>query len=147
MTDSRIYVSSDSVASSDPYDIIWSNIGFLNALQGEYLRKDELSPDALLSYYVDYYLAQVNNGGFAQFVYNSSWHPVLIQYVRDGLEAMGATEHLALFNQSAVILDSLGPDGVEKFLDGEFFGENSERDTLNAFNDRFYALNKQHDLS
>jgi len=57
-----VIVSRESFASAEPYDIVDSNISFVNALFAEYLRAEEISPDALRSYYADYYLAQVNNG-------------------------------------------------------------------------------------
>src|SRR5215510_6523910 len=106
--DQSVIVSDQSFASTDPYDIISSNIEFVNALFGEHLRADEIAPDALRSYYVDYYLAQVNNGGFSQFVYNSHWSPLMNGYIREGLAAMKAAGHLALFNESAALVDRLG---------------------------------------
>jgi Domain of unknown function (DUF4375) len=147
MNDNRIFVSSESIASDDPHDIVWSNISFLNELQEEYITYSELSPDAMQSYYIDYYLAQVNNGGFAQFVYNSGWNFVLIGHVRDGLKAIGATRHLALFEESAALVDQVGPEGMGKFFQSEPFGENHERDLLNAFNDQFYALEEEESLT
>lgn len=98
------------------------------------------------SYYVDYYLAQVNNGGFSQFVYNSGWEQDTIRYVREGLLAIGANQHYELFNQSATILDRLGADGLEKFFESEYFGENEERDILNEFDDKFDDLSEREDL-
>lgn len=144
--DQSVIVSKKSFESDDPYDIIDSNISFINALLEEHFRHDELSQDALRSYYVDYYLAQVNNGGFSQFVYNSRWEKNTIGYVRDGLEAMGASKHLQLFNQSAAIIDRIGPDGMEKFFKSEYFGDNKERDILNKFDDKFFDLSKREDL-
>jgi hypothetical protein len=144
--DQSVVVSKKSVESDDPYDIVYSNITFLNALLEERFTHEELSQNALRSYYVDYYLAQVNNGGFSQFVYNSGWEPATIRFVREGLKSMGAAKHLELFNESASILDRIGPDGMEKFFESEYFGENKERDILNAFDDKFYDLSEQEDL-
>ena len=138
--DQSVVVSKSSLESDDPYDVVYSNITFLNALQSEHFAPTELSADAMRSYYVDYYLAQVNNGGFSQFVYNSGWEQETIRCVREGLLAMGANQHYELFNQSATILDRLGPDGLEKFFESEYFGENEERDILNEFDDKFYDL-------
>ena len=59
-----IVVSEKSLQSKEAEDIVESNILFVNALLGEYLTEEEVSADALRSYYVDYYLTQVNNGGF-----------------------------------------------------------------------------------
>jgi hypothetical protein len=144
--DSSVIVSDQSVASADPYDIVYSNIEFVNALFGEHLKADEIAPDALRSYYVDYYLAQVNNGGFSQFVYNSHWSALMNGFIRDGLVAMKAVGHLALFNESAALVDRLGADGLQAFLESEYFDDNAERDSLDANNDRFSELSETEDL-
>lgn len=144
--DPRVIASSDSMQSDDPYDLVYSNITFLNALLEEHFRYDELSPDAVKSYYVDYYLAQVNNGGFSQFVYNSGWEPGTIKSIVEGMEAMGAIQHLELFAKSASIMDRIGIDGMEKFFDSDFFGDNAERDLLNSFDDQFSELSDIEDL-
>jgi hypothetical protein len=144
--DPSVIVSDQSVASADPYDIVYSNIEFVSALFGEHLRTDEIAPDALRTYYVDYYLAQVNNGGFSQFVYNSHWSPLMVGFIREGLAAMKAVGHLALFNESAALVDHLGADGLQAFLESELFGTNPTRDALNVNNDRFYELSETEDL-
>src|SRR6266700_3596257 len=96
-----VVVSDTSFRGDDPSEIVESNVSFLNALFEEHLTAEEVSADALRSYYVDYYLAQVNNGGFSQFVYNSRWSPLMNGFIRDGLSAMKAVGHLALFNENA----------------------------------------------
>jgi hypothetical protein len=144
--DQSVIVSDQSVASADPYDIVYSNIEFVNALFGEHLRADEIAPDALRSYYVDYYLAQVNNGGFSQYVYNSHWSSLMNGFIREGLLAMKAVGHLALFNASATLVDRLGTDGLQTFLEGEYFDENPERDSLDDNNDRFTEISETEDL-
>ena len=144
--DRSVIVSDQSFASTDPYDIISSNIELVNALFGEYLRPEEIAPDALRSYYVDYYLAQVENGGFSQFVYNSRWSPIMNGLIREGLVAMKAVRHLALFNESAVLVERLGADRLQTYFESEYFGSNAERDTLDANNDRFSTLSESEDL-
>jgi hypothetical protein len=141
-----VIVSDQSFASEEPYDIIESNITFVNALLAEHLRPDEIAPDALRSYYVDYYFAQMNNGGFSQFVYNSRWAPTPIKLVRDGLSAMRAVRHLSLFDESAAIVHRMQADRLQVFLESEYFGTNEERDTLDAHNDRFLELAQTEDL-
>ena len=66
-----VVVSRESLESTDPRALIDSNIGFVNTLLAEHLLPEEISQDAWRSYYVDYYFAQIANGGFSQFVYNS----------------------------------------------------------------------------
>lgn len=141
-----IVVSEQSVQSDDEYDPIYSNIEYINALLDEYVHFDEMSDEALKSYYVDYYLAQVNNGGFSQFVYNSQWSNTTNNYIRQGLADMGATQHLALFNKSTSILDRMGTEKIEQYLNGDYFGDNAERDALSAFDGEFFALQDDHDL-
>ena len=68
------------------------------------------------SYYVDYYQSEMNNGGFSQFVYNSRWSPTLVSLVRDGGSAMNAVAHLHLFDEKAAILERMGPDRLQAFL-------------------------------
>lgn len=144
--DQSVVVSKESIESDDPYDIVYSNITFLKRLLQEHFTHAELSQNAMRSYYVDYYRGQVDNGGFSQFVYNSGWEPATIRFVREGLKSIGAEKHLKLFNESASILDRIGPDGMEKFFESEYFGENNERDILNEFDEKFYHLAEQEDL-
>ena len=92
-----VVLSRESLESADVRATIALNIDFVNALFEELLEPEEVSHDALLSYYVDYYLAEVNNGGFAQFVYNTGWKPRVVALVKEGLSAIGAVKHAELF--------------------------------------------------
>ncbi len=141
-----ILVSKQSVSSDDGYDIIDSNIESVNELVDRLVEYDEITPEALKSYYVDYYLAQVLNGGFSQFIHNIGCDGQIIEFVQEGLVDMQAKEHAALFEKSLGIIERLSEEELDRFLDSEFFGENAERDALNEFNDEFYALNQRDDL-
>lgn len=141
-----IVISEQSFNSEDEYEAIQSNIDYVNSLRKQYINSDEISDEAYKSYYVDYYLAQIRNGGFSQFVYNTGWDITKVNFVRAGLADMKATRNLELFNNSAKILDELGADRIDEYLDSEYFGTNEERDILNAFNDQFYDLQKSEDL-
>lgn len=48
-------------------EVVCSNVTIVNALFDQLVHVEEIAPDALLSYYVDYYLAEVCNGGFSRF--------------------------------------------------------------------------------
>ncbi|MFO0569130.1 MAG: DUF4375 domain-containing protein [Polyangiaceae bacterium] len=133
LTDSdAIVISDESLASESPTDVVLSNVAFVNALFGELLTPEEIAPDALRSYYVDYLEAQVMNGGFAQFVYNSRWDPSVVQLVREGLERMGAVRELEAFASGAARVDSTDPRALESFLASDYFGNNATRDAFNA---------------
>src|SRR5262245_17432988 len=144
--DQSVIVSDESFASTDPEDIIYSNVELVNALFEELLKEDEIPPDALRSYYVDYYLAQVENGGFSQFVYNSHWSPLMNGFIREGLAGMKAVGHLALFNESATLVDRMDPDRLQTFFESDYFDTNPTRDELDANNDRFSELSETENL-
>ncbi len=141
-----VIVSDTAVKSDEPYDIIQSNIEFLNAQFEKHLTHEEVSQHSLQSYYVDYFLAQLNNGGFSQFVYNSRWGDC-IHHTIDGLAAMGAVKHLDLFAKATqLIKERLGAQRLQKFLSSEYFGDNEEHDILNELNSKFFALSNTEDL-
>lgn len=144
----EIMISSDALESDDPNDLILSNVDVVNMLFEEYLEPDEISRNALLSYYVDFYLAEVNNGGFLQFVFNSSWNDEIIDFVRTGLREMGATRNLSLFDEAVSLLEGLDETGLQAFLqDYENLPRNSElRDRMNSIDERFYDLAIEEDL-
>jgi len=142
----NIIISKQSLESNDSYDVIMSNIDNLNTLFDELVEYSEVSVEALYSYFVDYYLAQVNNGGFSQFVYNTGWDAFMVKHVREGLNAMNAKQHANLFEKSANLIDQFTVEQLEQFLEGQYFGENEQRDILNNFDDQFYELNDIEDL-
>lgn len=144
-----IIVDKESVDSDDSdYDIVQSNINFINDLRRQYYKIDEVSQDALLSYEVDYYLAQMLNGGFAQFVRNSKWTPEMERLVRGGLLAIGATGHLKLFDEGVTLVRSLGDAGLKNFFATNIqnYAQSTERAVLAAIDKRFYELDKRESL-
>ena len=142
----NIIVSTESVNHSDEYELVYSNIDCLNRLFQAHILADEVSQDAMRSYYVDYYLSQMDNGGFTQFIYNSHWNSEAIRYVLEGLDSIKAVKNLVLFEQSAKVLDGFGIDKIRQYLEGTYFGTNEERDILSGFDDEFFALKKDEDL-
>src|SRR3712207_3436644 len=82
------------------------------------LRTEEMSPVAVRSYYVDFYLTQALEGGFAQYAFMSADRAETDTLVRDGMAGMGATAHLDLFNRAAEAYDHLSGEEEEFYLDG-----------------------------
>ena len=136
----KIILSENSFKSSEPYDIINSNITVVNLLREEGVEDENINEDSLTSYYLDYYLAQCNNGNFSQFVWNTKWSPKLNDIIKKGLKQIGANKHLDLFNLQCFKVDNLTKEELDSFLQGQYFGENSTRDMLN--NDLFYSLDE-----
>lgn len=95
-------------------------VEFVNDLLQRYFYLEEFPPKVVQSYYVDYYQAQVLNGDIHQFVWNSRWHPLIVESVSAGLQAMGMHDQAILFGKAR--------DFVER-----------DRNRLNAFLDSDYS--------
>jgi len=101
-------------------EVVDANIAVVNAMYRELLGPGEIAPNALRSYFVDFYLTQALAGGFAQYVFTAADRDEVDHYVREGLEGMGAKAHLALFDRTAESFDALSEEEAEIYLDGEW---------------------------
>src|SRR6478735_1420904 len=72
-------------------DVVDANVDVVNAMYAELLDAEEIAPTALCSYYVDFYLTQALDGGFAQYVFTLPERKEIDGYIRAGLAGMGAT--------------------------------------------------------
>ena len=115
----KILVSETSFNDSDPYKIIASNISVINLLQEEGTEFEELHDDAMMSYYVDYYLTQYKEGNFSKFVHNSQWHEELNQNIALGIEKIGAQKHLDLFTELCEKVDEIEEETLDTFIDND----------------------------
>jgi hypothetical protein len=120
-TKDSIVVLASSVTDEESVDIIQSNIAFVDMLVEEYLERSEIAPDALRSYHVDSFLAEFENGGFSQYVYNTRWDKDIITDVREGLKVMGAKKYLKAFEKGAKLVESVNKDKLTAYLDGGYF--------------------------
>ncbi len=128
-TKDSIVVLASSVEDEDSGDIIQSNIAFVDMLVEEYLERQEIAPDALRSYNVDSFLAEFENGGFSQYVYNTRWNKDIVTDVREGLKAMGAKKYLKAFEKGAKMVEAVGKEKLTAYLDGGYFhDENAEEE-------------------
>jgi len=95
-----------------------SNVAVVNTMYQELLGAGEIAPNALRSYFVDFYLTQSLGGGFAQYVFTAPDREELDAYVREGLESMGAGGHADLFSRTAEAFDALSEEEADIYLDG-----------------------------
>ncbi|TNE90023.1 MAG: DUF4375 domain-containing protein [Deltaproteobacteria bacterium] len=142
-----ILLSQRSVDDSDAYAVIQSNISVINVAQEGLLLPEELHPDALGSYYADYWIAQCRNGGFAQFIYNGGGGLTLCRLVFETLSAMGARAHLDVYTRALKVWTGMSPADKQRFFEHGIFGpDRPERDALNAINDELFDLGDREDL-
>lgn len=85
--------------------------GFAHDLFLRHVRDDEMPPEVINVSRVNYLVGQVLNGGFLQFVHNSKWDRSFIAGVRGGLAAIGAKEHLAVFEGASRFIDEAYANG------------------------------------
>ncbi|BCW50072.1 hypothetical protein [Arthrobacter sp. StoSoilB13] len=130
-------------------DVVDSNVNVVNQMYAELLNSDEIASPALNSYFVDFYLTQALAGGFAQYVFTAPEREELDAYVRAGLEGMGATRHLDLFNRTAAAFDALSEDDAEAYLDGELDDSEAPLEAvvvLDELDGEFEALLEEEDI-
>ena len=77
-------------SSASDAEIVDSNVAVVNSMYQELLGPGEIAPNALRSYFVDFYLTQSLGGGFAQYVFTAPDREELDACIREGLEGMGA---------------------------------------------------------
>lgn len=131
-----------SKIAQDPYALVQSVIEFVNAMTSDGLFKlSELPPAAVQAYYSDYYLAQVNNGGHSQFIHNSRMQQETLSAIEAGLEAMGATEALAVFHD---MLRWVAENPDEAAAQTGFSGGRAEY--LDTLDKRFYAAERNNSM-
>jgi hypothetical protein len=112
-----VVLTSSSIESSDE-DVVEANVSVVDAMHTALLRTDEMSPVAVRSYYVDFYLTQALEGGFAQYVFTAVDRAETDTLIREGMAGMGATTHLDLFNRAIQAFDDLSEEDEEHYLDG-----------------------------
>ncbi|HCB56688.1 MAG TPA: hypothetical protein DEP82_01775 [Arthrobacter bacterium] len=112
-------------------EVVDANVHVVNAMYGSLLDAGEIAPAALGSYYVDFYVTQSLEGGFAQYVFTADRDEV-DPLIREGLAGMGATAHLQLFNRTAAAFDALSEEDEERYLDGDLDTEEESPDAVRS---------------
>lgn len=133
-----IIISETAASSGNPQDIINSNISVINLMREEKIDDDVIHEDAIMSYYMDYYVSQCTQGNFAQFVYNSKWNKELNDLIAEGLEVLGAPKHLELFQAQCKKVNLMSSVKRDKFFKSKLEGVNPIRDVMN--NDTFFEI-------
>jgi hypothetical protein len=139
---SRVIVSrSDFSAEEDPGRLVNAVVKFVNAMndQGAW-RADELPVEAQQVYASDYYLAQVNNGGHAQFIWNGrSYLDKNCQLATGAFWAMRAPDHLAIMDDLVAWLKLVGEQAFDQT---GLVGSGQRAPALDALDERFLSVQR-----
>ena len=122
-----VVLTSSSIESSDE-DVVEANVSIVDAMHTALLRTEEMSPVAVRGYYVDFYLMQALEGGFAQYVFTAVDRAETDTLIREGMAGMGAAAHLDLFNRTVAVYDDLSEEDEEHYLDGGLDGSGETPD-------------------
>lgn len=125
-----IVVKRSVFSNADDTKVVGAVVDFVNTLrqQGAYLNS-EMPANALRAYYVDYYLAQVMNGGHAQFIHNSRLQEGELQSIREGLGLLGLVPFIEIFR-----------DFEERIMRDIASAREHGIDNSAALDDRFFKL-------
>ena len=139
----KIIVPEKAYKSDSPYDLVQSVVNFVNfALRKAYYNRDELAQNALRSYHVDYYMAQVNNGGHSQYAANSNMLDFTLRDCQEGLEAM--RHEAASLHRRFLTFAKAEPARMDKVFKGGGFGDIDP--AMDKLDKEFYELCRQKPL-
>ncbi|TIX51465.1 DMP19 family protein [Alteraurantiacibacter aquimixticola] len=109
--------------SEKDYALPSAVVDYVNyVLRTAMFERTEIPPEAMQAYHVDYYIAQVNNGGHSQYVGNSGWHQYQIDDIRAGLAKLGIDDAIELYEDLCAFADS-HPEEFRKGMDARGFGK------------------------
>lgn len=118
-----IIVPQSAYDSEKDYSLPGAVVDFVNhAIGHAQFRREEIPLPAMQAFHVDYYIAQVNNGGHSQYVGNSGWHQYQIDDIRAGLAAIGIEDGIELYEDLCAFADS-HPQEFRAGMDARGFGE------------------------
>ena len=135
----KIIVGQNAFTNKDPSVLIESNISVVNLLRNHGVSLEKMHPVSAGSYFLDYYIAQCNNGGFAQFVWNSKWNKFITDSIYNSLKEIGSVEHLDYFLQRRKKVNA-GVSGLalKTFLNSSLFDDSDIKQKLQ--DDSFYEI-------
>ena len=118
-----IIVPQSAYDSEKAYSLPSAVVDFVNRAIGHaQFHRHEIPVQAMQAFHVDYYIAQVNNGGHSQYVGNSGWHQYQIDDIRAGLSAIGIEDGIELYEDLCAFADS-NPEEFRAGMDACGFGQ------------------------
>ncbi|BDA63586.1 DMP19 family protein [Actinomyces capricornis] len=95
----HVVISAASARSADPALAVASNREVVDYLRERQVAYEEMSVQAVGSYFVDRYLSLVLEGGMAGFVSHSQWSPLIVSAIGRTLPLIGAIGHAEIFER------------------------------------------------
>jgi hypothetical protein len=109
--------------SADPQALAQDVVAFVNHAAGPAMfRREELPQEALRAFHVDFYVAQVNNGGHGQFAHNSRWEERVLRDIEEGLARLDVPEAVEIFGSFRTFAVA-EPVRFRRTFEGSGFGD------------------------
>lgn len=89
ITSQQPVVLTSSSVEAGSEEAVAANVRVVDAMHAALLHLEEMSPAAVRSYYVDFYLSQALEGGFAQYVFAAGDRAETDTLIREGMAGMG----------------------------------------------------------
>ena len=115
----HVVISAESAQSADPARAVASNREVVDYLSQRHLPYEEMSAQAVGSYFVDRYLRRVLDGGVGAFVRDSRWDGLIVSSVGRTLPLIGAIRHAEVFERLWDAVEEMGAGGLSGLLDSE----------------------------
>ncbi|WP_235565096.1 DMP19 family protein [Arthrobacter sp. Soil764] len=112
-----VVLTSSSIDGRDE-EVVEANVAIIDAMHNALVGAEYMSPVAVRSYFVDFYLCQALEGGFAQYAVMAAARTATDALVREGMAGMGASAHLDLFNRAVDAYHALTAETAAAYLDG-----------------------------
>lgn len=142
-----VVLTASAAGAADVTDAVYGLIDVVNEMYGALLTDEEIGEDALVHYYLDYYLAQVSNGGHSQFLYNSARGDAatVMELVGRGLRAVGVEASVQVFEEFVSRVEAMPEEQLTAFLtdgyvDAEGFHPLSD---LEELDERLYEVSDE----
>lgn len=145
----QILIPENAYNSNELHPVMYGNSKIISFLLSKNIDLDKIHPDALASFYVDYYFSQVNMAGFSKFLHSSQWNSDMNDRIAYGLKEMKSFKHLEYFINKRKEIDALSSDKLEIFLDNHYMLDNplrveiDEDKTFYWIDDEIVELNGQ----
>lgn len=118
-----IIVPQSAVDSDSVHSLSQAVVDFVNhTIHTALFERTEFPVEAMQAFHVDYYLAQVNNGGHGQFAANSRWADFILEDIKLGLAGISFEPVSKLFSE-LVFFSTSEPTRFQTIMQGGGFGE------------------------
>ena len=138
----QILMSENANNGDDLYAVVNANSKIISFMLNKDVSVEDIHPDALASYYVDYYFSQVNSAGFSKSVHDSQWNADMNARILHGLKEMKSFKHYEHFLNRQDEVGRIPADKLKSYLDYNYVIDSPLREELDE-DKTFYRIDDE----